>query len=59
MADRSYKFWEVDHAYTYQAPDAHSLTGAFLDYVRSTQARPVLERGGLVPCGALPAGFCG
>ncbi|MBP2352811.1 hypothetical protein JOF29_003894 [Kribbella aluminosa] len=41
------------------APEAKSLTAAFLDYVRSSQARPVLERGGLVPCGALPAGFCG
>jgi phosphate transport system substrate-binding protein len=59
VADRSYKFWEVEHAYTYQAPDAKSLTAAFLDYVRSTQARPVLERGGLIPCGALPPGFCG
>ncbi|TCC32870.1 PstS family phosphate ABC transporter substrate-binding protein [Kribbella speibonae] len=59
VADRSYKFWEVEHAYTYQAPDAKSLTAAFLDYMRSTQARPVLERGGLVPCGELPPGFCG
>ncbi|WP_350276097.1 substrate-binding domain-containing protein [Kribbella sp. HUAS MG21] len=59
VADRSYKFWEVEHAYTYKAPDAKSLTGAFLDYLRSTEARPVLERGGLVPCGALPPGFCG
>ncbi|WP_427893087.1 PstS family phosphate ABC transporter substrate-binding protein [Kribbella sp. GL6] len=59
VADRSYKFWEVEHAYTYQAPEAKSLTAAFLDYVRSSQARPVLERGGLVPCGALSAGFCG
>lgn len=38
---------------------AGSLTAAFLDYLRSTQARPVLERSGLVPCGDLPAGFCG
>ncbi|GAA1596593.1 substrate-binding domain-containing protein [Kribbella karoonensis] len=59
VADRSYKFWEVEHAYTYKAPGAKSLTAAFLDYVRSSQARPVLERGGLVPCGALPTGFCG
>ncbi|MGW7687090.1 PstS family phosphate ABC transporter substrate-binding protein [Kribbella sp. NPDC054772] len=59
VADRSYKFWEVEHAYTYQAPAAKSLTAAFLDYLRSTQARPVLERGGLVPCTDLPAGFCG
>ncbi|MFD7155289.1 PstS family phosphate ABC transporter substrate-binding protein [Kribbella sp. NPDC059898] len=59
VADRSYKFWEVEHAYTYKAPEAKSLTAAFLDYVRSSQARPVLERGGLVPCGALRAGFCG
>ncbi len=59
IADRSYKFWEVEHAYTYKSPDPKSLTAAFLDYVRSTQARPVLERGGLVPCADLPAGFCG
>jgi ABC-type phosphate transport system substrate-binding protein len=59
VADGSYKFWEVEHAYTYQAPEAKSLTAAFLDYLRSTPARPVLERGGLVPCGALPPGFCG
>ncbi|HZX06693.1 PstS family phosphate ABC transporter substrate-binding protein [Kribbella sp.] len=59
VADRSYTFWEVEHAYTYKAPEAKSLTAAFLDYVRSSQARPVLERGGLVPCAALPTGFCG
>ncbi|WP_157997229.1 PstS family phosphate ABC transporter substrate-binding protein [Kribbella rubisoli] len=59
VADRSYKFWEVEHAYTYKAPATKSLTAAFLDYLRSTQARPVLDRGDLVPCGDLPAGFCG
>ncbi|MGY4766036.1 PstS family phosphate ABC transporter substrate-binding protein [Kribbella sp. CWNU-51] len=59
VAAGTYKFWEVEHAYTYRAPEAGSLTAAFLDYLRSTQARPVLERSGLVPCGDLPAGFCG
>lgn len=59
VADRSYKFWEVEHAYTYKSPDPKSLTAAFLDYIRSTQARPVLERGALIPCTALPPGFCG
>ncbi|MFF0267927.1 PstS family phosphate ABC transporter substrate-binding protein [Kribbella sp. NPDC004536] len=59
VADRSYKFWEVEHAYTYRAPDPKSLTAAFLDYIHSTQARPALERGGLIPCTALPTGFCG
>jgi ABC-type phosphate transport system substrate-binding protein len=59
VSDGSYKFWEVEHAYTYKTPEPDSLTAAFLDYVRSTQARPVLSRGGLVPCGDLPAGFCG
>ena len=34
----------VEHAYTYKAPAAKSLTASFLDYVRSTQARPVLDR---------------
>jgi ABC-type phosphate transport system substrate-binding protein len=59
VSDGSYKFWEVEHAYTYKTPEAGSLTAAFLDYLRSTEARPVLSRGGLVPCGDLPAGFCG
>ena len=59
VASGSYKFWEVEHAYTYQVPEAGSLTAAFLDYLRSSPARPVLERSGLVPCGDLPTGFCG
>ncbi|MEU4194416.1 substrate-binding domain-containing protein [Kribbella sp. NPDC026611] len=59
VADRSYRFWEVEHAYTYKTPAQGTLTAAFLDYVRSTQAKPVLERGGLVPCSDLPTGFCG
>ncbi|GAA1673719.1 substrate-binding domain-containing protein [Kribbella yunnanensis] len=59
VEDRSYRFWEVEHAYTYKTPDPKSLTAAFLDYIGSTQARPVLERGGLVPCSDLPTGFCG
>jgi len=50
---------DVEHAYTYKAPAAKSLTASFLDYLRSTQARPVLDRGDLVPCSDLPAGFCG
>jgi phosphate transport system substrate-binding protein len=59
VADRSYRFWEVEHAYTYKTPQQKSLTAAFLDYLRSSQAKPILERGGLVPCGDLPTGFCG
>jgi ABC-type phosphate transport system substrate-binding protein len=59
VAAGTYKFWEVEHAYTYGSPEPGTLTAAFLDYLRSTQARPVLERSGLVPCGDLPAGFCG
>ncbi|MFK4085458.1 PstS family phosphate ABC transporter substrate-binding protein [Kribbella sp. NPDC020789] len=59
VADRSYRFWEVEHAYTYRTPEPKSLTAAFLGYIRSAKARPVLERGGLVPCGDLPTGFCG
>jgi ABC-type phosphate transport system substrate-binding protein len=59
VADRSYRFWEVEHAYTYKTPPADSLTAAFLEYLRSPQARPVLARGGLIPCHDLPSGFCG
>ncbi|MEV0284664.1 MULTISPECIES: substrate-binding domain-containing protein [unclassified Kribbella] len=59
VADGTYKFWEVEHAYTYKTPAADSLTAAFLEYLRSPQVRPVLARGGLVPCNDLPGGFCG
>lgn len=59
VASNAYKFWEIEHAYTYKAPETGSLTATFLEYVRSPQARPILERSGLVPCGDLPAGFCG
>ncbi|MEV5961224.1 substrate-binding domain-containing protein [Kribbella sp. NPDC051952] len=59
VSSGAYKFWEVEHAYTYKVPETGSLTATFLEYVRSPQARPILERSGLVPCGDLPAGFCG
>lgn len=59
VAGGSYTFWEVEHAYTFKSLETGSLTAAFLDYLRSPQARPVLERGGLVPCSDLPSGFCG
>lgn len=59
VADRSYKFWEVEHAYTYKTPKADSLQAAFLDYLSSAQARPTLARDGLVPCPDLPTAFCG
>ncbi|WP_158294126.1 PstS family phosphate ABC transporter substrate-binding protein [Kribbella sp. VKM Ac-2568] len=59
VADRSYRFWEVEHAYTYKAPAQDSLQEAFLDYLGSMQARPILARDGLVPCPELPAAFCG
>ena len=53
------KRWEIEHAYTYKTPEPDSLTAAFLTYLDSPQARPVLTRGGLIPCGDLPGGFCG
>ena len=59
VASGAYKLWEVEHAYTYKTPETGSLTAAFLEYIRSPQARPILERSGLVPCVDLPAGFCG
>jgi ABC-type phosphate transport system substrate-binding protein len=59
VASGAYKFWEVEHAYTYQTPETGTLTAIFLEYVRSPKARPILERSGLVPCTDLPAGFCG
>jgi ABC-type phosphate transport system substrate-binding protein len=59
VADGTYRFWEVEHAYTYKTPEPDSLTAAFLDYLRSEPARAVLARGGLVPCSDLPGGFCG
>ncbi|WP_158292949.1 MULTISPECIES: PstS family phosphate ABC transporter substrate-binding protein [Kribbella] len=59
VADRSYRFWEVEHAYTYKAPGQDSLQEAFLDYLGSMQARPILARDGLVPCPELPSAFCG
>jgi phosphate transport system substrate-binding protein len=59
VSSGAYKFWEVEHAYTYQVPETGTLTATFLEYVRSPKARPILERSGLVPCTDLPAGFCG
>ncbi|MFC5267276.1 PstS family phosphate ABC transporter substrate-binding protein [Kribbella qitaiheensis] len=59
VADRSYRFWEVEHAYTYKTPGQDSLQEAFLDYLGSMQARPILARDGLVPCPELPTAFCG
>ncbi|MFI5707450.1 PstS family phosphate ABC transporter substrate-binding protein [Kribbella sp. NPDC051620] len=59
VADSSYKFWEVEYAYTYKSPAAGSLQAAFLTYLTSPPAKPVLERDGLVPCPDLPSSFCG
>jgi ABC-type phosphate transport system substrate-binding protein len=59
VADRSYRFWEVEHAYTSKPPRTGSLQAAFLDYLSSAQARPILARDGLVPCTDLPGAFCG
>ena len=59
VADSSYKFWEVEYAYTYKTPAADSLQAAFLTYLTSAAAKPVLERDGLVPCPDLPSSFCG
>jgi ABC-type phosphate transport system substrate-binding protein len=59
VADRSYRFWEVEHAYTYKDPGQDSLQEAFLEYLGSMQARPILARDGLVPCPELPTAFCG
>jgi len=59
VADHTYRFWEVEHAYTYKEPKVGSLQEAFLDYLSSAQARPVLARDGLVPCSELPGTFCG
>jgi ABC-type phosphate transport system substrate-binding protein len=59
VADRSYKFWEIEHAYTYQAPKPASLQEAFLKYMSSAKARPILVRDELIPCIDLPTAFCG
>jgi phosphate transport system substrate-binding protein len=59
VADRSYRFWEVEHAYTYKAFKPASLQKAFLEYLSSAKARPILARDGLVPCTDLPTAFCG
>jgi len=32
-----YKFWNIEHAYTKGTPDSGSLTGAFLEYVKSAE----------------------
>ncbi|MGC4941393.1 substrate-binding domain-containing protein [Kribbella sp. DT2] len=59
VSDRTYRFWEVEHAYTAAPPKPDSLQDAFLDYLTSDQAKPILARDGLVPCGDLPGDFCG
>ena len=32
-----YRFWNIEHAYTKGTPDSGSLTGAFLEYVKSAE----------------------
>ncbi|TDO33235.1 ABC-type phosphate transport system substrate-binding protein [Kribbella sp. VKM Ac-2527] len=59
VADHTYRFWEVERAYTYKAPKPESLQAAFLEYLGSAQAKPILARDGLVPCSDLPGSFCG
>jgi ABC-type phosphate transport system substrate-binding protein len=59
VAEGSYKFWEVEHAYTYRTPKPDSVQAAFLDYVSSSKAEPIFTRDGLVPCTKLPSEFCG
>ncbi|MEV6288537.1 substrate-binding domain-containing protein [Kribbella sp. NPDC051770] len=59
VSDRTYRFWEVEHAYTAAVPKPDSLQDAFLDYLTSDQAKPILARDGLVPCGDLAGDFCG
>ncbi|WP_145811367.1 PstS family phosphate ABC transporter substrate-binding protein [Kribbella amoyensis] len=59
VADTTYRFWEVEYAYTYGAPEPDSLAAAFLEYAGSAQARAVLVRDGLVPCAELPGSLCG
>jgi phosphate transport system substrate-binding protein len=59
VAEGTYKFWEVEHAYTYRAAHPDSLQAAFLDYLASTKAQPILARDGLIPCSQVPSEFCG
>lgn len=59
VGDRRYRFWEVEYAYTYKSPKVDSLQQAFLEYLESDQAAPILTRDGLVPCPDLPNSFCG
>lgn len=55
IAAGGYGFWEIEYAYTYQRPEQGSLSQAFLDYLLSADARPVLSGDGLVPCADLAA----
>jgi ABC-type phosphate transport system substrate-binding protein len=59
VAEGLYKFWEVEHAYTYRSAKPDSLQAAFLDYLSSSKAEPILSRDGLIPCSKVPSEFCG
>lgn len=59
VAEGLYKFWEVEHAYTYRSPKPDSLQAAFLDYLSSSKSEPILSRDGLIPCSKVPSEFCG
>ncbi len=50
VASGTYKFWEIEYAYTFRAPEKDSLQQVFLDYLLSERSRPVLARDGLIPC---------
>lgn len=50
VRDATYPFWEPEHAYTYGAPPASSLTSKFLDYMSGDTGRNLMEKHGHLPC---------
>lgn len=58
VANGRYRFWDIEYAYTAREPERDSLQGAFLDYLVSPRARPVLTGDGLIPCADLQTDLC-
>jgi len=46
----AYKFWTVEHLYTYGSPAAGTSVTAFLDYIDGYTAKDILRSQGYIPC---------
>lgn len=49
----AYPFWQTEFAYTYEEPDAHSLTASFLRYLTNQVGQDIIRSHGDRPCADL------